>query len=175
MRYARVEREARVVVSRAPDPATAVRSRDIEDRYLRGTRMRLRRVSEHGMPDVLKLGHKVRFDESDPSRLAHTTFYLDPEEYVLLAGLQADMVTKTRSTYRLGDGNSLAVDTFHDVLVGLVLAEVELADDATEAPDVLRDMGVDVTNDERFTGAALARTDSHSLRILLATTVGVGH
>src|SRR5690349_11823117 len=96
MKYAVVEREHRYVVLTAPAPSLAVRTLHIDDRYLHGTRLRLRRVEEDGEPDVLKLGQKVRFDAHDPSALAHTTLYLDEGEYHTLVALPADRLRKTR-------------------------------------------------------------------------------
>ena len=62
----------------------------------------------------------------------------------------------------------LAVDTFHGELDGLVLAELDLGADRVLPPALPHGLGPDVTHDERFTGAALARTDAAGLRALLA-------
>ena len=129
MKYAVVEREHRFVVLTAPDPSLVVRTLEIDDRYLHGTRLRLRRVREAGAPDVLKLGQKVRFEEHDPAALAHTTIYLDAAEYDALCALPGDRVVKTRHHVPLDVGHVLAVDRFHGALDGLVLAELDLGAD----------------------------------------------
>ena len=55
-KYARLERERRFLLADEPPPAEATRL--IEDRYLHGTRLRLRSVA--GETSVLKLGkHEV--------------------------------------------------------------------------------------------------------------------
>ena len=60
----------------------------IQDRYLIGTRLRLRRVEEFGLPTIYKLGQKIRFSESSISENAHTTIYLSEQEFGgWLAGL----------------------------------------------------------------------------------------
>ena len=168
MKYAVVEREHRFVVLTAPDPTLSARTLEIDDRYVRGTRLRLRRVREAGADDLLKLGQKRRFDEHDPSALAHTTLYLDDPEYALLAALPADTLSKTRHHVPLEGGHVLAIDTFHGPLDGLVLAELDLGADRVLPAALPHGLGPDVTYDERFTGAALARTDSGTLRDLLA-------
>jgi CYTH domain-containing protein len=172
MKYAVVEREHRFVVLTPPAPSLVVRTLEIDDRYLHGTRLRLRRVREAGRPDVLKLGQKLRFDERDPSGLAHTTLYLDAAEFDALRALPGDPLVKTRRHVPLDDGHVLAVDTFHGPLDGLVLAELDLGSDRALPPTLPHGLGPDVTHDERFTGAALARTDGETLHALL-TTLGV--
>lgn len=169
MKYAVVEREHRFVVLTAPDPSLAVRVLEIEDVYLRGTRLRVRRVREAGAPEVLKLGQKVRFDEHDPAALAHTTIYLDGSEFDALAALPGDRVSKTRQHVPLEDGHVLAVDRFHGPLDGLVLAELDLGADRVLPATLPHGLGPDVTHDERFTGAALARTDGETLHALLVS------
>ena len=62
--YARAERERRFLVR--CDPPVLHDSRTVEDRYLDGTRLRLRHVSAGGR-SVWKLTQKVRVDETDPA------------------------------------------------------------------------------------------------------------
>ncbi len=128
----------------------------IEDRYLDGTRLRLRRVGDAGSV-VFKLGQKVRAVADDPSLVWVTTLYLTEQEHRRLSALPAAVLTKTR---RRVDhrGTIFAVDEFAGDLRGLVLAETELPGGATggrlELPPWL---GREVSSDERYTGAALAR------------------
>ncbi len=84
LKYARVERERRWLLSAAPDLATATRTLEIRDRYLRGTRLRFREVSEADGTVVRKLGHKVRLGDG-PGEVACTSIYLDDTEWDLLA------------------------------------------------------------------------------------------
>ena len=169
MKYAVVEREHRFVVLTAPDPSLVVRTLEIDDRYLRGTRLRLRRVREAGATDVLKLGHKVRFDEHDPSSLgAHHA--LPRRRRVRGARAAARRPPgKTRHHVPLDVGHVLAVDRFHGALDGLLLAELDLGADRVLPATLPHGLGPDVTHDERFTGASLARTDAGSLHTLLST------
>ncbi|MBV9821258.1 MAG: hypothetical protein JO144_03365 [Actinobacteria bacterium] len=164
-KYARPERERRWLLS--SPPAGAGDPVRIEDRYLDGTRLRLRRVTGAG-PVVCKLGQKVPAAEDDPSLVWHTTLYLTEQEYRRLAVLPAAVLVKLRRPVAHG-GLVFAVDEFAGALHGLVLAETELpvADLPGAAPGTAGTgaeplelppwLGAEVTSDERYTGAALAR------------------
>lgn len=163
-RYAHRERERRFVLSSPPiglsDP------RRIVDRYIDGTRLRLRRVTGEGFV-VYKLGQKVRPDEDDPSLVMLTNIYLTGDEHDCLLALPATEVRKTRYTLAAGQDH-YAVDVFEDRLDGLVLAEAELTDATVhELPDV-PGLVAEVTTDNRFSGGALAHTDQQALQTLLA-------
>lgn len=175
-KYAQLEHECRYLLAAAP-PRPDRDARTIRDRYLRGTRLRLREVT--GASGVSrKLGHKIRLDGTGPGRIAHTSLYLDEAEFALLATLPADELTKTRTllpaTTLAGAESLVAIDVFSGRLAGLVLAELDLAElDLAEldaiGPSVLPfDPVVEVSSDERFTGGALAGTSSAQLARLLA-------
>ncbi len=152
-KYARLEDEQRYVVGSLPDGARAPRL--IEDRYVQGTRLRLRRVTDGGAA-TLKLGHKVRLDPSAPSAVWHTTCYLDEAEFALLGDLPAHELRKRRWT--LGTG---CADQFLGALEGLVLLE-------GARPYRPPCPAVEVTDDERFSGGALAALDAGGAEVLLA-------
>jgi hypothetical protein len=139
MKYAHLERERRFLLDVLPDVSGA-RVLTITDRYVESSRLRLRLVEEEGKPPVRKLGQKIRLDGT--STHAHTTLYLDEEEFALLATLPARTLSKTR--YLLGEW---AVDVLAS---GLLLAESETA----EVPPfpVVRE----VTAERAFTGGSLA-------------------
>ncbi len=167
LKYAHLERERRFLLAGAPSGLTPRRSLVIQDRYLRGTRLRLRVVEEQGRARVYKLGQKVRLDESSAATgLAHTSMYLSDSELAVLAGLPADILEKTRHLVD-ADGVPVAVDCFDGPLAGLVLAEFDLGVVGIP-PSLPGDPGVEVTADERFTGGALAVTSSAQLRRMLS-------
>ncbi len=153
LKYANVERERRWLL----DPATVLPAGDdaltIVDRYLTGSRLRLREARTADGTPTRKLGHKVRLG-AGPEEIACTSLYLDQGEWDLLAGLPGDELRKERHRLRAG-GGLIAVDVFAGVCAGLVLAEV----DGVPGP-VPADAGLvavaEVTRDERFTGGALA-------------------
>jgi CYTH domain-containing protein len=150
LKYAVVERERRFLVSKLPDAAHE--RRRIVDRYLTGTRLRLREVVTEDGVVTRKLGHKVRLGEG-PHEIACTSLYLDDDEWDVLCRLPATTLRKVRHLVTR-DGLTVAIDELED---GTLLAEI---DDKDGAPvpvpgwlDVLRD----VTDEERWTGAQLAR------------------
>jgi len=167
LKYAHVEREHRFLLDGPVDLTEATRTLSIHDRYVRRTRLRLRRVDEQVAATVFKLGQKIRFDANDPTSLAHTTMYLTPPEYDLLAALPADTLTKTRAVIPMDGGLTLAVDTFHGPLTGLVMAEIDLGAHGTPPDTIPAFLGADVSGDGAFTGHALARLDADGLADLL--------
>jgi CYTH domain-containing protein len=154
-KYARLEDEQRFVLPALPDGSHAPRL--IEDRYVLGTRLRVRTVTDEVSRGVVaKLGHKVRLDDAHPSAVWHTTMYVDDDELAVLAALRAATLTKRRWTVAGG-----AVDTFLGDLDGLVLFE-------GPRPVVAPGPAVEVTDDERFCGGALAALDPDGAAALLA-------
>ena len=81
LKYAVVERERRFLVSKLPD--VAHERRHIVDRYVTGTRLRLREVVTEDGVVTRKLGHKVRLGEG-PHEIACTSLYLDDGEWDVL-------------------------------------------------------------------------------------------
>jgi CYTH domain-containing protein len=162
-RYARPEVEQRFLATEPlPDLNAAW---PIEDRYVDGTSLRLRRLEADG-EIVWKLTQKVRPDPEDPSTASITNIYLRRDEYELLTSLPAAIVRKSRSVC-LVDGVRFVIDVFDGALEGLRLAEVEVDDRA--APLALPAwLGREVTHDDRFAGGRLARTSAAELATLLA-------
>ena len=165
-RFARIEREQRWICASVPADVWAAAS--IVDRYIDGTRLRLRR-SESTEGVVYKLGQKVRGEATDPETVSLTNMYLSADEYEALLVLPAAELNKTRSRAAWAD-RTVAIDRFHGRLDGLVLAEVELApgEDRVSPPPWTRR---DVTNDDRFSGGALAWASDESIEALLATAL----
>ena len=153
-KYARPERERRFLLDHLPGGSSEPRR--IRDRYLTGTRLRLRRIEDlSGNVEQLKLGHKVRPDESDPRLVLHTSLYLSPDEFEVLSQLPGDELVKVR--YHLGTDPLSAVDVFEGSLAGLILLEVDFQTEADLAAYAPPDFaGPEVTNDEAFTGNGLA-------------------
>lgn len=164
-KYAQAERERRFLVPTMPTGLGE--SWEIHDRYIIGTRLRLRRV-EASEGTVLKLGQKIRPDEDNSEVVLCTSLYLEQGEYDSLAVLSARVLRKAR--YRIAVGDFVVcVDAFRDSLDGLVLAEVDLATEPSNGaafdPPVW--CGPEVTSDERFTGGALAALDADEAQRLL--------
>lgn len=149
LKYAVVERERRYLIAALPDGV--VETRRIVDRYINGTRLRLREVTHADGTVVRKLTQKVRMTVG-PTEIACTNFYLDDAEWHLLLTLPARTLVKTRHLLAR-DGLQFAVDQFAD---GTLVAECDDGDRApTEPPEWLAVLA-DLTDDEQWTGASLA-------------------
>ncbi|WP_372735467.1 hypothetical protein [Nocardioides sp.] len=149
LKYAVVERERRYRLGRLPDGVSS--TREILDRYVTGTRLRLREVRESDGTVTRKFGHKVRLTDG-PAEVACTNFYLDDAEWALLAALPARLLRKRRHMVHR-DGLLVAVDEHED---GTLIAEIDDGDRPSDfVPDWL-DVVDDVTADEAWTGARLA-------------------
>jgi CYTH domain-containing protein len=161
-RYARAEIERRFLVNGEVD--SLGEGRLIEDRYLDGLRLRLRRVTKDGR-SVFKLTQKVRANESDPATVSITNVYLSPDEYDRMRALPGADIVKTRRLAPYGPV-TFAVDEFGASLKGLVTTEVEVISllDPLEAPAWV---GREITSDDRFSGGRLARANSQEIEELL--------
>ena len=135
----------------------------LTDRYLTGTRLRLRAAVEldGGTAVERKLTQKVPGPLGGPGLI--TTIYLSAEEHDVLAQLPAEQLAKVRSSHP-----PFGVDVFDNQLAGLVLAEVEFDTEeeltAFEPPQFAL---AEVTMDPRFTGGHLVTTSREELRIAL--------
>lgn len=150
LKYAVVERERRYLL--ATMPTGADRATDIVDRYVIGTRLRLREVRSDDGTVVRKLGHKVRLTEG-PGEVACTNLYLDEAEWAVLVALPARILRKRRHIVALG-GWLVAIDEHED---GTLIAEIDDRDAPSSALPSWLDVVREVTDDEAWTGAGLAR------------------
>src|SRR5438128_1161405 len=102
-KYARLELERRWLVTALPSFIDPQDVHDvIEDRYLLGTRMRLRRVSRSdGSRVVLKLGMKQAVDGAPPTHHQMTTLYLSEREYAAMTILPSKLLEKRRYRVQL--------------------------------------------------------------------------
>jgi CYTH domain-containing protein len=163
--YARVERERRFLLAGPPPPAEVTMSRRITDRYLPGTRLRLRRIE--AVPSGVceyKFTQKVPADRPDHCQGLITNTYLSVAEYELLATLPAATLAKTRLSVP-----PLSIDVFEPPLHGLVLAEIEFTSDEAAlvfVPPV--PVVAEVTDDPRSRGGTLAYTRRDDLLAWLA-------
>ena len=136
------------------DPATA---RLVEDRYLPGTALRLRRVTAPDGSVVHKLGKK--YPGAGLSSRPMTNIYLDAAEYAALAALPAALLVKRRHDV----GGGFAIDVFEGALAGLMLAEISADDDAELAAIVVPSWcSVEVTEDLAYAGGTLAIDGWHA-------------
>ncbi|SHN19473.1 CYTH domain-containing protein [Actinacidiphila paucisporea] len=163
-KYARVERERRFLLAEAPAPSAATVTRMITDRYLVGTRLRLRRAERSDGGCELKLTQKVPVALPGAVQGLITNTYLSSAEYDLLASLPAAVLSKARFSLP-----PFGVDVFEGPLKGLVLAEAEFTTDG-EAQSFVPppECVAEVTDDARFTGGRLVETSRPDLLQWLA-------
>jgi CYTH domain-containing protein len=151
LKYAVVERERRYLLATLPEGVTS--SSEILDRYVTGTRLRLREVRENDGTVIRKLGHKVRLTEG-PAEVACTNFYLNDAEWTALLALPARLLRKKRHLIHR-DGLVVAIDEHED---GTLVAEIDDRESPSDFVPEWLDVVRDVSNDEDWTGARLARS-----------------
>lgn len=164
-KYARIERERRFLLASLPPASAVTTRRRITDRYLPGTRLRLRRVDySNGAECEFKFTQKVPADRPGHVQGLITNTYLSATEYELLASIPAEVLSKTRFSLP-----PLSIDVFDPPLHGLVMADVEFTTDEAARSFPLPPVAIaEVTDDFRFTGGNLARTRRHDLLAWLA-------
>jgi CYTH domain-containing protein len=155
-KYAVIERERRFLVPKLPrEQPWATRS--IEDLYIEGTRVRLRRSDGvvGGRSEVIrKLTQKLSDPDAEGGRRGHiTTMYLNETEYERLSVLPGHWLKKERLSFP-----PMGVDVFQGALAGLLVAEAEFSNDESMAAFVPPPWcGPEITEHLEFTGANLAR------------------
>ena len=163
-KYARAEIERRFLLAGVPEDADVLAVNRIDDRYLDGTRVRLRRMAQDGGPTLLKLTQKLPAPGPDGRQGALTTLYLSEDEYAAMAVLPAATLSKSRLSIA-----PYGVDVFRGHLAGLVLAEVEFASAAQAAAFAPAAFcHAEVTADRRFTGGELVRARRAQVRAWVA-------
>lgn len=153
--YTGVERERRWLCRGVPG-GMELRSERITDLYVDGARLRLREARPlSGEPAILRLSRKGDVDAR--TRLVTSLYLSEPEFALLAASLQGRRVHKIRHRLPRESGVTLMVDEFQGPLEGLFLAEAEFKS-ASALADFARPAwaGPEITDDSRFTGAALA-------------------
>ena len=119
-KYALVERERRFLLAESP-VGVPTHQVLIEDRYLRGTRLRLRRMTnleEPGFRLTYKLTQKIPSVNGAPGLI--TTLYLSPDEYTALLGIPADTLRIYEEVTEEGS-NQVALGRLMQVIELLVL------------------------------------------------------
>jgi CYTH domain-containing protein len=143
----------------------------IEERYIAGTGLNLRRTltpdARTAQGPVHTLGQRIRAGSRRTERITLTD-QLTAAEYAALARLPADVLVWRRYEVWLSS-QQCGVDVFSGELTGLVLAEARFAAPAETVafpPPVYA--VAEVTGDERFAGWALVRTSTAQLAALVA-------
>ncbi len=162
-KYERIERERRFLLAGLPaglDPDTGFR--EIHDRYIEGTRLRLREIrDEDGEAMRFKFTQKIATGSPRETRI--TNLYVDAREFARLEALPARTLVKRRYRHTAA-GVDAGVDRFLGALDGLVLAEIEAASaDGLAAIPLPPFAHCEVTDDPTFTGGELVAADPEAV------------
>ena len=159
--YARIERERRFLVEGLPDGVDPEDYERLDDLFVHGTHLRLRRVSRpNGEWIVTKLGQKILDPAApdDPRCRQMTTIYLPEDEAVRLSSLPGLRTTKRR--YKLPEqGWTFCIDVWElpTAAHGTMLAEVEAPSIAELERVTLPSWALrEVTDDARYSAITLA-------------------
>lgn len=154
--------ERRFLLPSLPRPLTQGKVALIEERYLTGTGLTLRRTMSAGSAPTLTLGQQVRA-ASDRSARVTLSESLTQDQYAGFARLPADVLVWRRYDVQL-TGWPVAVHVFEGELHGLILLQAAFA---TRADSWHFDLPVyavaEVTADPRFAEPTLARTTGEQL------------
>lgn len=168
MKYARIERERRFLMRQLPEDIDSADYQRVLDRYIPGTRLRLRRIeSPTGETVALKLTQKYLPDTGNGTDTIITNLYLSEEEFALFAALEGLPLQKRRYSYR-HDGHRYSIDVFEGALTGLILCEVESESAESLATIPLPPFALrEVTDDPFYTGGHLITRTSVEIQARL--------
>lgn len=162
-KYAKIERERRFLLDQFPNNVNVTRIRRISDRYIDGTTLRLRKMSEENAPTAYKLTQKIPARDVGSQQGLIVTMYLSEAEFHVFEQLPAHTLSKSRHSVP-----PFGIDVFDGALKGLILAEAEF--DSSPAADALvipSFISSEVSDDERFTGGHLVCTSRQALKTCL--------
>jgi CYTH domain-containing protein len=167
-KYAVLENERRFLVDPAKMPIVeSLPYWRILDRYVEGTRLRLRCVTDSATgAQVFKFCKKYPSD--DPVSGAIVNIYLTAREHGELSLLPARVITKRRYHVQ-HSGLVFGLNVFEGDLAGLVLCEAEAETrDASLAMAFPPWVGREVTEDLAFTGGELSRMRPEDIQAVLS-------
>ena len=150
-KYSAIEIERRWLVDLAAvGDLSSAAFREIEDLYVSGSRLRLRKVSDLNGEVIFKFGKK--YGKRSPASEAVTNLYLSEAEHHQLAALPGLVTLKRRYTVAGG-----ALDIYHQPRSGLAIFEVEVEDEASaQAYRPPHFVTREITSDAEFSGFAVA-------------------
>ena len=167
-RYSQAENERRFLVRSLGDVEfDAGDFVQIEDVYLQGTFMRLRRATSSDGTVIHKLCKKYPSEDSYSGAVVNV--YLTPQEYLVFEAIPGRTLSKRRYHVTVG-ADEFGINVFEGQLAGLVLCEAEKP--TREEVLSLEFPGwasVEVTEDTFFTGAHLAQIDRQTLQAELTS------
>lgn len=163
MKYARIERERRYLLNHLPPNLTPDSPHTcIIDRYISGTRLRLRRMeNETGNVTALKLTQKYDPPTGTGPETIITNLYLNETEFQTLSCLEGPTLRKRRYPYHFA-GRKFSIDVFEGALEGLILCEIEFDEHTLSNIELPLFALREVTDDPFFTGGHLVTLTRYS-------------
>ncbi|MEM7657699.1 MAG: hypothetical protein AAF399_16325 [Bacteroidota bacterium] len=151
-KYAQAEWERRFLLEGLPTAMRQLPDKHIEDRYLLGSRLRLRKTIQEDQVQY-KLTKKLALKEQEWI----STIYLSEAEYTLLSQLPADRLEKIRHPFQPETGPTIGID--HLSLGGkeMWLAEVELTEQTYASYLFPLPHLREVSQDPAYSGREMAR------------------
>ena len=151
-KYSLPEIERRWLVRAEAIPTLAsVPRRIIEDRYIRGGRLRLRAMFANDAEPIYKLGKKYGREGSDPEQVVN--IYLTEQEHQSLLALPGATLRKARYSVESG-----SLDVLDYPSPGLAIFEIEFPDQGAASayipPAFVEE---EITYNTRYSGYALAQ------------------
>lgn len=128
-KYAHPEWERRFLLSVQPRGLENFAWKEIQDKYLDHSQLRLRQVIQ-GASRVYKLTKKVALDPDMRRKQWVTTIYLNQTEYELFSALAGTRIHKKRYTYPSAEGPPIGIDRIDLGTEVLWIAEVEFETEA---------------------------------------------
>ena len=150
-KYSAIEIERRWLVDLAAvGDLSSIAFREIDDLYVSGSRLRLRKVTDPNGGVIFKFGKK--YGKRSPASEAVANLYLTEAEYRQLATLPGAVTLKRRYTVAGG-----ALDVYHQPRSGLAIFEVEFDDEASaQAYRPAHFVTREITSEVEFNGFSVA-------------------
>lgn len=156
-KYANRELERRFLLTRKPDQLDDQKCKEISDKYLNGTNLRLREISKDGSFQY-KLTKKLNTSSQEKNSHWVSTIYLSREEFDVLWQIAGKAYKKKRYYLESKSGHTIGIDEIRLEPSFIWIAEVEFRDTAEmERFQFPFDFAEEVTTDERYSGFELAK------------------
>ncbi len=159
-KYAHREFERRFLISRRPTFLQELRYKEISDKYIIGTNLRLREIR---MDNEVQYKLTKKIDTSADIKHSHwiSTIYLSQKEFKVLWKLAGNTYQKRRYYYPDKSGMIIGIDEIQlkDKLIWIAEAEFNSSADMDDFQCPIA-FSREVTNDPEFSGYELAKRSS---------------
>ena len=155
-KYAQAELERKFLFTQKPENLEAHRYKIIEDIYLEGTRLRLRKTIEKENIQY-KLTKKIPIQTRESDQQWVSTIYLSEKEYEIFSFLPGHYLKKKRYYYPIGPNQNIGIDEIVLKDRTLWIAEIEASKEAIAAFEMPLPGALEITHDKSYFGNEIAR------------------